>query len=452
LESNLQAFRHIFPSLLWLVRDFHLDLSELDDSPTNYLYDCLRPLPNDGTPQTSSKNMTREIIPKMFASLNCMTISHPGVPPSKMKRIDQLPFEELSQDFREDCDKVVRHLLATVPTKLIMNPSLPTDPSAALSVTSETLPTYCELICDSFNSGVIPPLDDMFENTSQRACATAVERAKATCIERMTEHEKMSSHASNVNLMTKKGGSFVVPLSHLIQPLSEGEANQAAHKIRCETIETFSSLAMGPALKSSQKQLEEWLTIKIRSFQEDNAAQSKRLMEQVSSALLIHLKNQTDLFVSFEEYGLTLDGLIEAFHEINTNTGKNLTACVDITREFLKESELLRDQVKLKFRLEEAKREAEENAKRVAEEQAKAAKAKMEADRRLAEQNARAAQVKREADQRLAEEQKRRLEEKKEAEQRLEEQRRAAAAAQANLLARITALENDSDSDSCTCS
>jgi chromosome segregation ATPase len=164
----------------------------------------------------------------------------------------------------------------------------------------------------------------------------------------------------------------------------------------------------------------------MRDFREENDNRAKLLVGQVSSALLIHLKNHTDLFASFEEYGLTLDELIQKFHETKDGLGP-VRACDEITFEFLKECDLLRDQARLKFNLAQAKREAEEKAKLLAKEKAKAAQAKIEADRRLAEQQARAAQEKREADRRLAEEQARAAQAKREADAHLAAERARAA-------------------------
>ena len=102
IETGLE-FKSFFPSFLWVLRDFHLDLEGM--SPREYLEKCLQLSPGM-TEEIYQKNMIRESITKFFINRDCMTMIRPVTNESDLAHIEDLDesliregFEVLVQDF-----------------------------------------------------------------------------------------------------------------------------------------------------------------------------------------------------------------------------------------------------------------------------------------------------------------------------------------------------------------
>jgi hypothetical protein len=346
--ANIQPFQHIFPSLYWVIRDFSLDLAE-HKSPTDYLLHCLKPLPNDWTAKTMEKNMTRDAISKMFSSLHCVTMAHPGVLPEQMKVLDQLPYEALSSEFRSDCDKVVRLILSSVRPKLLMDPSSPTNCSSSINVSPASLLVYGESIFEAFNSDGIPRLDDMFGSTSRRTCQEAVDRAKSQKFDAVLRD---LSPAKNIS---RSSWNPSIRLADHLQPLSEIQVNEVVEATQSEAIALFSSLALGPFLEPSQEQLQQLISEEVAKFRAANTL-SRTLSHSVAAVLLSHLQSQVDqgTFASFYAYRAAQAPLRDLFEEVSPLLGP---ACGEVALEYMNQCEALREKMRLEFRLRSAERD-----------------------------------------------------------------------------------------------
>jgi hypothetical protein len=141
-DHNEQAFKNIFPSLFWVVRDFFLSLEAYDYDPDKYLSSCIQPKVGKSRYDmgVTHSNMIRHAISEFFSSLHCCTIAMPGVDELKLQHLDKLPYEELSPKFRDDCQSTINRILNEVRPKRLVNPDASlTDPLSFMNITPRTL-------------------------------------------------------------------------------------------------------------------------------------------------------------------------------------------------------------------------------------------------------------------------------------------------------------------------
>lgn len=374
--DNIQTFQYLFPGLLWVVRDFHLDLSPHNNSATTYLNHCLKPLQNDYTNETAKKNMTRDAISRMFPSLQATTIAHPGVDPQDMQRINKLPYSSLSPQFRRDCDNAVRMILSSVRPKLIKNPSSPTECNASINVTPESLLAYGQSICESFNNDGIPRLDDMFTSVSTKACAEAIQRAKSICI---SKFEEVLDNFSSINDLPIDD-DLTMHLPQFKYPCDDIQLNEIIGRVQIEVIKQFTSLALGPLLKSSQEELENWLKLEVENFREKNYNLSKILSNEVISTLFKNLEHQSETIIeSFEQFDQVQEKTIETYKKVSVLG----PASDDVIFEYFEKFEHLRDKMRLRFQLSEAQKQVDIAEMKLTEEMAQAAQQQKQANEEL---------------------------------------------------------------------
>lgn len=89
----------MFPHLIWLLRDFTLDIhgennySSFDD----YLEQAL--LQKDHWDKNSSQTLTRKVFKQVFTKRNCFTLVRPLHDEQQLRNIEQVPFESLRPEF-----------------------------------------------------------------------------------------------------------------------------------------------------------------------------------------------------------------------------------------------------------------------------------------------------------------------------------------------------------------
>lgn len=104
------------PILLWLLRDFVLDLRDESGkplSPDEYLENALRaqPLAGPNRERSQAAFEVRECLMKFFPSRHCATLVQPVIEEEDLRNLAQLPYEKLRQEFRGVFESVQDQLL-----------------------------------------------------------------------------------------------------------------------------------------------------------------------------------------------------------------------------------------------------------------------------------------------------------------------------------------------------
>lgn len=163
--SELGAY---FPSFLWLLRDFALDLVDEKGAPitsAQYLEHALRERPESAASQ--SKNAIRSAIKQLFRERDCVTLVRPVVDERQLKTIDSIPYNQLRPEFREQSEELVQKILDEAQPKQINGQNLSGDSFAQL----------LQLYVEAINSGAVASIQSAWESLSAQVNNNAQEEA-----------------------------------------------------------------------------------------------------------------------------------------------------------------------------------------------------------------------------------------------------------------------------------
>ena len=100
-QETGERFSEVFPSLLWVVRDFALSLATSAGgklSPQQYLESCLENAPGFSK-EAEEVNRIRRVIKGFFPERDCATLRRPVEDEADMQKLDELPKEALRPEF-----------------------------------------------------------------------------------------------------------------------------------------------------------------------------------------------------------------------------------------------------------------------------------------------------------------------------------------------------------------
>eukprot|EP01035_Chromulina_nebulosa_P024597 gene24597-32032_t len=366
-KDNFKTFKKLFPSFLWVVRDFILDLSQHGDS-MGYLLHTLTLGEYDGSAETETSNLIRRNIKEFFASLDCMTIAPPGLEPRDLRQVDDIPFEYLSGQFRSDITEVVKKIHETAAPKRLFNPSsVEMDQSSAVNMTTSTFIDYAMAICDAFNADGIPKLDTMWEAASRRACQDALVAAKE-----VFDLELIVIFGRLVEGRIEEHKGIPFNFTGMLIPFNdtEKEFNELLILAQSKCIETFTPLAMGPFYDSTKKEIEAYINDGIENARTKNFKLSEEICKLASITALNHLNSRIDNeeFDSFEAFSDAQNFAVDAFQYAASEKGPAYIFELQKGQQIF---ETIREAQRLKFNVSQAQRERDEAEFKLFEERKK---------------------------------------------------------------------------------
>eukprot|EP00635_Sarcinochrysidales_sp_CCMP3193_P013605 CAMPEP_0118914912 /NCGR_PEP_ID=MMETSP1166-20130328/15197_1 /TAXON_ID=1104430 /ORGANISM="Chrysoreinhardia sp, Strain CCMP3193" /LENGTH=1170 /DNA_ID=CAMNT_0006854545 /DNA_START=197 /DNA_END=3709 /DNA_ORIENTATION=- len=114
-DVDAHEFHKFFPSFVWVVRDFALDLVDDDDnaiSADEYLEKSLR-VQVGFDAATTERNRIRSMLTSFFTNRACFPLVRPLGDESRLQQIDAVPFDELRPEFQVGVRSLKLHLYET---------------------------------------------------------------------------------------------------------------------------------------------------------------------------------------------------------------------------------------------------------------------------------------------------------------------------------------------------
>mmetsp|Transcript_4879 Transcript_4879/g.9126 ORF Transcript_4879/g.9126 Transcript_4879/m.9126 type:complete len:437 (+) Transcript_4879:1130-2440(+) len=120
-DANPEMYASYFPSFIWVLRDFALQIQDEDRNPAaarDYLENCLQPV--EGTTEDiKQKNIIRRTILEFFKDRDCFTLIRPLNNEKQLREINAIPYDSLRPKFREQIEKFVNKTIRTIKPKTI---------------------------------------------------------------------------------------------------------------------------------------------------------------------------------------------------------------------------------------------------------------------------------------------------------------------------------------------
>eukprot|EP00741_Cyanophora_paradoxa_P011792 tig00020563_g11396.t1 len=158
-------FHAYFPSLLWVLRDFGLELKHEGRPITSkeYLENSLKHQ-SGFSERLITKNQIRTMLTSFFRERDCVALVRPLEQEDALQRMDSLPYEKLRPEFRQGMEALKAKVFASVRPKAVHGRLLSGPMLAAL------VRAYVEAI----NRGATPSIQGAWEAVVEIECQGAV--------------------------------------------------------------------------------------------------------------------------------------------------------------------------------------------------------------------------------------------------------------------------------------
>ncbi|KAI2647698.1 Guanylate-binding protein 1 [Labeo rohita] len=364
--DDSSEFVKFFPSFIWAVRDFTLELKVdgKDVTEDEYLDFALK-LKHGTSRRVMEYNFPRECIQKFFPSRKCFTFPFPTAP-EKMSCLESLDSADISSEFL----KVTDHFC-----KFVFNDSSVKRLKDGYTVTGRVLGHLAKTYVDTISSGSVPCLENaviamaMIENEAAvkvglQVYQSGMEKLKDSFPLELkdvsSKHQDLSSTATQAFMKRSfrdTDGKYLKSLEEKINELFNGYLcqNEQASKRRCEDLLSSLSAPMMENLKQGfyakpeqkekavlldqeikakeekQRQLEEKMEAE-RQSNEERMRQMKEKMdeemrlqrEEAERAMDSKLREQADLMQKgFNEKADRMKQEIEEFKKRSTEAETN---------------------------------------------------------------------------------------------------------------------------------
>lgn len=166
-ENEMKNFYKIFPSFVWVIRDFALQLVDADGdaiTPTQYLNNALEQT-NGYDKNTLERNRIRNMLSTFFPDRVCVTLVRPISDETALQQVDLIPYTDLREDFRHSMENLRHVVFDNLHPKMIENKPL-------------NGPMYAGLInayVTAINNGGVPTISSAWDGVSQQECLDAKE-------------------------------------------------------------------------------------------------------------------------------------------------------------------------------------------------------------------------------------------------------------------------------------
>ncbi|XP_066499928.1 guanylate-binding protein 1-like [Hoplias malabaricus] len=198
MYNTSTEFMRVFPSFVWTVRDFTLEL-EIDGKPITadeYLENALNIKPGDS--RNDGRYKTRSNLRDFFAVRKCFVFERPATS-KKMKKMEMLSDDDLEEDFVKEAKEFCSYVYSSAKAKTMRG---------GMRLTGRMLATLAQTYVDAVSSGQVPSLDNAVESLSRiqnsRAVSEAVDFYHSEMIKKVKFPTETQQELSDLHSVVEK--------------------------------------------------------------------------------------------------------------------------------------------------------------------------------------------------------------------------------------------------------
>lgn len=253
-SDDTLEFHKVFPSFIWVIRDFTLDLEDEDGydiTPTQYLNTALEQSPGYDK-QTMERNRIRHMLTSFFPDRECVTLIRPISDEEVLQQVDAVPYNDLREEFREGISVLRKLIFENARPKTIDGKTL------SGSMFGGLVRSYVKAI----NEGGVPTISSAWEGVSLQECVDAKEKS-------------ISTYQFVMNAL----------ISDSPFPINDEELMGNHSKASSEALQMYQQRAVGPSAKVVVRELECDMLKLLRGFEEENKAAGVVFCEKLLTEL-----------------------------------------------------------------------------------------------------------------------------------------------------------------------
>ncbi|XP_060796129.1 guanylate-binding protein 1-like isoform X1 [Neoarius graeffei] len=253
--SQSTELMRVFPSFVWTVRDFILEL-KLNGQPISadeYLENALKINPG----QQGRHNQVRQGLRNFFTVRRCFVLERPANA-KNLQRMEELTIKDLDESFVDEANKFCNY---------IFDEAQPKTMRGGLGVTGRMLGCLAETYVEAIRSGKVPCLDSAVESLALIHNGRAVEEALAHYQREMQRWVRLPSETQ--------------------EELSKIHSNAST-----EAISIFTNSSFNDSQQKHQLQLMKSVYEQFERLCEENRAESRRVCERALQRVFAPLERK----------------------------------------------------------------------------------------------------------------------------------------------------------------
>lgn len=211
LEMSEEEIAETFPSFLWVLRDFALQLKDSQGnriSSKDYLENAL--IPQKGiSDAVEQKNRIRRMLRHFFHDRDCSTLVRPLENEKEMQKLEEVPDSSLRGEFLEQCSLLRKKIFKRLKPKSIQGHP----------VTGPMLVQLCKAYIEAINNGKVPNVESAWSYLCKKETQRAVEESQQLMEKVLTQsfeknmsereiHEMKRELKSQVSKIMSKSKAF----------------------------------------------------------------------------------------------------------------------------------------------------------------------------------------------------------------------------------------------------
>ncbi|KAM3924042.1 guanylate-binding protein 3-like [Leptodactylus fuscus] len=333
-SDDSSEFKRFFPSFIWCVRDFtlQLQLNGKEITQDEYLRNALKLRPGL-SPQVRNYNLPRECLLHYFHSHKCFVFDRPASK-TDLQNLDNVVESQLDPAFVQQTRKFCKYVFENSPVKTL---------SGGYTMTGRGLGDVAVSYVESIRSGSIPSMENAVVALAKIENSRAVEDA-------VSKYEEM---------MTQYGSKFPTETHEEFLSLDK--------ECYAEALKVFMKLSFKDENQEYQFKLGEQLQHKKAAYQQKNEETSERrcrvLLQELSAGLENRIKEGKFSVPGGYKMFLAEKKSLEA--DYLKAKGKGVKS-LEVLQEFLKEKENVESTILI------ADKSLEEKEKKLAEQRSQA--------------------------------------------------------------------------------
>ncbi|OQR92603.1 guanylate-binding protein [Thraustotheca clavata] len=167
-QSNPGALHEFFPSFLWVVRDFTLQLLDNGKEITSkqYLENALKPQ-GGFSADVAARDQIRALLSDFFRDRDCVTLVRPVEDEAQLRNLPNIPYGELREEFRSKFETMKKRLFEKAQPKALFGKAL----------NGAMFTNLAKSYVEALNSGKAPVISSAWSRVVQAQCEDAVDEA-----------------------------------------------------------------------------------------------------------------------------------------------------------------------------------------------------------------------------------------------------------------------------------
>ena len=168
-ETDPEEYAQYFPSFMWVVRDFSLQLVDADGEPINskeYLENGLRSQ-KGFSESVEQKNRIRRLLTSFFKERDCVTMIRPLTKEDQLQNLADMDVNELRPEFVHQIETLRRKVINRIKPKTINGRRL----------NGEMLFNLAKSYADAINKGAVPSIESSWSYICKNECQKALQDA-----------------------------------------------------------------------------------------------------------------------------------------------------------------------------------------------------------------------------------------------------------------------------------